>query len=322
MKKHKRSATGHSQWNCSFSCGTAVNNYKWVIQPTSADSALLPDFKSFAPRRHLHHSLLQPAALRMHGQCCQGKGGGRGKEWKCTQKVQERARGIFLCLSRRSNCDMRACGAPCMGLGRIAVGSAPQAGGTLWRSGWGGAGRAPGHGQLHGGAAVPELCPCWFPCELCSLVCGAVEVCCLSVMPRPRACLCCTHQPVGSQCGMVMVTAELACRRVPAAVPVGTAQPRCCAPLLPGICFPAVILARIFPPPFQVVWEWFPEQGSRMLSLRQKWVFVALFGWLSSFRFLRASQGALHECTRCRSCLFSPGCSFNLKEITCSFPIA
>lgn len=114
------------------------------------------------------------------------------------------------------------------------------------------------------------LCPCWFPCELCSLVCGAVEVCCLFVMPFPRACLCCTHQPVGSQCGMVMVTAELACRRVPAAVPVGTAQPRCCAPLLPGVCFPAVILARIFLPPFQVVWEWFPEQGSRMLSLRQK----------------------------------------------------
>lgn len=74
---------------------------------------------------------------------------------------------------------------------------------------------------------------------------------------------------LGSCCGMVTVTAELGYRRVPAAVPVVMAQPCCCAPLL-EICFPAVIPARISPPAFQVVWEWFPEQGSRVLSLRQK----------------------------------------------------
>lgn len=197
MKKHKRSATGHSQWNCSFSCVTAVNNYKWVIQPTSADSALLPDFKSFAPRRHLHHSLLQPAALRTHGQSCRGW----GKEWKFTQKVQEGPGGIFLCLSRRSNCDMRPCGAACMGLGDTAVGSAPRVGGYLVKVRVRGGGRAPDRGQPHGSGAVPELCSCWFPCKLCSLVHGAAEARCLSVTPRPRARLCCTHQPLALAVG-------------------------------------------------------------------------------------------------------------------------
>lgn len=318
MKKHKRSATGHSQWNCSFSCGTAVNNYKWVIQPTSADSALLPDFKSFAPRRHLHHSLLQPAALRMHGQCCQGKGGGRGKEWKFTQKVQERARGIFLCLSRRSNCDVRACGAPCMGLGRIAVGSAPRAGGTLWRSGWGGAGRAPGHGQLHGGAAVPLLVP--LPAlQPCLWSCGGVLPFCnaspqgLPVLHTSACWLSVRDGDGDSWAGMQEGSCSCACG-------YSTAPLLCSTPAwdLFSCCDSSQNLSTSIPSGLGVV----PRAGQQD-ALFEAEMSVCCTVWLAFFfPFLKASQGALHECTRCRSCLFSPGCSFNLKEITCSFPIA
>lgn len=102
MKEHKRNATGHSQWNCSFSCGTAGNNYKWVIQPTSAGSALLPDFKAL-PCAALGHSSLRPrcfacaAVSRGELPWLRGKkvGGGQGKRLWVQAGGVGRSRGGF-----------------------------------------------------------------------------------------------------------------------------------------------------------------------------------------------------------------------------------
>lgn len=107
MKKQKRNATGQSQWNCSFSCGTAVNNYKWVIQPTSADSALLPHFKSFARCWHwLSQLALTSGALHALPSFHRGvlllenkeikerKGGTRGNKFPFILGVQGQPRGF------------------------------------------------------------------------------------------------------------------------------------------------------------------------------------------------------------------------------------
>lgn len=112
MKEHKRNATGHSQWNCSFSCGTAGNNYKWVVQPTSAGSALLPDFKAL-PCAALGHSSLRPrcfaCAATSRGELpwLRGKkvGGGRGKRLWVQAGGAGRSRGGF-CLPGQSGCNL------------------------------------------------------------------------------------------------------------------------------------------------------------------------------------------------------------------------
>lgn len=108
MKQHKRNATAPSQWNCSFSCGTAVNNYKWVIEPTSADSALPPAFRSFAPRwrsvaawpgqrRFACVAILDIGNAPFEKQ----KQEGQGKQIQ----IQPGGQAGFVWLSRRSNCN-------------------------------------------------------------------------------------------------------------------------------------------------------------------------------------------------------------------------